>query len=397
MTDILDIPAKFIADVVKFDLGTSAWIFSMFSVFFLSLVLSLIKNPTCRKWFSTLFGLHFSFYVTGPGYFFVILMFMAVYPFMVIFSRRQAAILGSAMALLMLSLGNFYVWYQGLGKSEFSFVFQNMQNFIKIHMTLVNYNDAGKLDDPTTKHHLTARERYHAEALRERPSLLNWFHYHMLMLSSTLGGPPTEYRPFIEFIEMRGDIAKMPVGSNFYHAFMRFLSVLACMAFFAGMVAWVDKDYLIDSAFSAEPFWYRTVHLVAAMHMKMYMMFVGLTSQEANLIASGMSYRASKEAEPAEEYNSIRTVKIRQFEMMQSPSQAITCWNMQVQMWLKYYIYLRLVDRSLPRHALQIKPLAAVFITSAYWHGFYFGYYAFFSGICLLDIAWKTVPRTKLA
>ena len=98
----------------------------MFSIFFLSLVLSLIKNPTCRKWFSTLVGLHFSFYVTGPGYFFVILMFMAVYPFMVIFSRRQAAILGSAMALLMLSLGNFYVWYQGLGKSEFSFVFQNM-------------------------------------------------------------------------------------------------------------------------------------------------------------------------------------------------------------------------------------------------------------------------------
>ena len=115
----------------------------------------------------------------------------------------------------------------------------------------------------------------------------------MLMLSSTLGGPPTEYRPFIEFIEMRGDVAKMPIGSNFSHAFKRFLSVLACMAFFAAMVAWVDKEQLINDTFiKSEPFWYRTVHLVASMHMKMYMMFVGLTSQEANLIASGMSYRA---------------------------------------------------------------------------------------------------------
>ena len=109
-----------------------------------------------------------------------------------------------------------------------------------------------------------------------------------------------------------------------------------------------------------------------------------------------MSYRCASDAN-AEEFNSIRTVKIRQFEVMQSPSQAIMSWNMQVQVWLKYYIYLRLVDRSLPRHVLQIKPLAAVFITSAYWHGFYFGYYAFFSGVFLLDIAWKTVPRTKLA
>lgn len=51
------------------------------------------------------------------------------------------------------------------------------------------------------------------------------------------------------------------------------------------------------------------------MHMKMYMMFVGFTSQESNLIASGMSYRAKK-GKDCEQFNSIRTVKIRDFELM---------------------------------------------------------------------------------
>ena len=139
------------------------------------------------------------------------------------------------------------------------------------------------------------------------------------MLSSTLGGPPTEYRPFIEFINLKGDYAKMRRGSNFASAFKRFLSVLACMAFFSAMLSFFDKDYLIDPAFKLEPLWYRTVHLISAMHMKMYMMFVGFCSQEANLIASGMSYRAKTE-KSVEEFNTIRTVNIYNFEIMQSPS-----------------------------------------------------------------------------
>ena len=40
--------------------------------------------------------------------------------------------------------------------------------------------------------------------------------------------------------------------------------------------------------------------------------------------------------------------------------------------------------------------MACVFLVSAYWHGFYFGYFAFFIGMLACIIAWKTFPRTKL-
>ena len=38
-----------------------------------------------------------------------------------------------------------------------------------------------------------------------------------------------------------------------------------------------------------------------------------------------------------------------------------------------------------------------VFFVSAYWHGYYFGFYAFFTGLFFSDLAWKTCSRTSLA
>lgn len=256
---MIDTPIDLIASAVGQDKNTSTWIFAMVCVFVLSLGLSLIRNTALRKWYSTSIGLFFGFQVNGLGYIFVLLMFVAVYPIVVVLPRRQASVVGSLFALLMLSLGNFYVWYLGVGKTEFVFVFQNMQNFIKIHMTLVNYRDAEKLQDKEKAKELTDRERYHAEVLREFPSFADWCHYHMVMLTSTLGGPPTEYRPYIEFINLESDVREMKPFSNFWPAIKRFMSVLACMAAFSAMITFVDKNVLIDPQFKQEAFWFRTV------------------------------------------------------------------------------------------------------------------------------------------
>ena len=69
---------------------------------------------------------------------------------------------------------------------------------------------------------------------------------------------------------------------------------------------------------------------------------------------------------------------------------------MRVQVWLKYYILIRMMDRTQPRGKIQFLPLLCVFITSAYWHGFYFGYHSFFLGLFMMDLVWKTVPKTAL-
>ena len=104
------------------------------------------------------------------------------------------------------------------------------------------------------------------------------------------------------------------------------------------------------------------------------------------MIASGQSYRTKSEKEP-EEFNSIRTLQWLVFEQFKSASETIGAWNMQVQYWLKYYIYLRLVDRK--KRGLQIIPLIMTNFVSAFWHGFYIGFYVFFFGLFLTDFLWK--------
>ena len=151
---------------------------------------------------------------------------------------------------------------------------QNMQNFIKMQMTLVNYGDAEKLKTKEKSEELTSRERYHAEALKELPSFLDWCHYFMMINTATCGAP-IEYRPSMEWLNHTGDIAKMTPFSNFLPALRRYGEVLLCMACFLVIQGYFDMTYLVDPAFAAEPVWVKSIYLCACMHMKMYMMFVG--------------------------------------------------------------------------------------------------------------------------
>ena len=141
-----------------------------------------------------------------------------------------------------------------------------MQNFVKINMTLANISDAGKLDDEKRSKELTDRERHHAEGLREVPSFLDWCHYMLLMNCGPLGGPPTEYRPFKEFISYEGDVTKMRAFSNWLPAFRRYFETLLCMVGYVIIVQLVDVDLLTKAAFKDEPFWFKCYTLVGAMH-----------------------------------------------------------------------------------------------------------------------------------
>lgn len=62
-------------------------------------------------------------------------------------------------------------------------------------------------------------------------------------------------------------------------------------------------------------------------------------------------------------------------------------WNISVHMWLKYYVYLRLIKRD--KKGIQLVPIISTFIVSAIWHGFYPGYYLFFLASGIMDYIFK--------
>lgn len=66
----------------------------------------------------------------------------------------------------------------------------------------------------------------------------------------------------------------------------------------------------------------------------------------------------------------------------------LDAWNVSVHKWLKYYVFLRMLD-STKRGGVQLKPILITFLVSAVWHGFYPGYYFFFVAAGLMDYTFK--------
>ena len=71
-------------------------------------------------------------------------------------------------------------------------------------------------------------------------------------------------------------------------------------------------------------------------------------------------------------------------------------WNSQVQTWLRHYVTTPMIDKSLPKDAIQVVPIAGTLIICGAWHGFYIGYQMMFMSSALFAIALKFWYRTEL-
>lgn len=72
----------------------------------------------------------------------------------------------------------------------------------------------------------------------------------------------------------------------------------------------------------------------------------GLVMGEASLIAAGLGYKKDKDNV---QYDTVKSMCIKKFACATEISELSNNWNVQVHLWLKYYVMLRLMDRKKPR------------------------------------------------
>ena len=136
------------------------------------------------------------------------------------------------------------------------------------------------------------------------------------------------------------------------------------------------------------------VAVVGSSHVRIYTMFLGFIFSECNLIASGHGYSVT---DKKEQFNTFRQVECWRFEKNTDTLDATRTWNIQVHHWLKYYVSLKLKDRTRPRGELQIGATFLTYLISAMWHGLDAGFYVFFVGLALLDVFGRLIRQSKLA
>jgi lysophospholipid acyltransferase len=83
----------------------------------------------------------------------------------------------------------------------------------------------------------------------------------------------------------------------------------------------------------------------------------------------------------------VQAVRLWDIEFSYKVKDFLDAWNVTVHKWLKYYVFLRMLDTK--KKGIQIVPILTTFVVSAIWHGFYPGYYFFFISSGLMDFIFK--------
>ncbi len=109
---------------------------------------------------------------------------------------------------------------------------------------------------------------------------------------------------------------------------------------------------------------------------------------EGACILSGLGYRGVDPTTGKVSWDRLRNVDPWGVESAQNSFAYLGNWNMNTNNWLKNYVYLRVTPRG---KKPGFRASMATFVTSAFWHGFYPGYYLTF----ILAGFVQTVAKSK--
>ena len=109
---------------------------------------------------------------------------------------------------------------------------------------------------------------------------------------------------------------------------------------------------------------------------------------EGACILSGMGYNGVDPATGRVLWNRLQNVNPWGIESAQNSRAYLENWNMNTNRWLRNYVYLRVTPKG---KKPGFRASLATFATSAFWHGFYPGYYLSF----VLGAFLQTIAKSK--
>lgn len=235
------------------------------------------------------------------------------------------------------------------------------------------------------------------------PGLLDYAGY-VLFFPSLFGGPAFDYNEYRGWIDCSMfdvpatvDPAKKPptrkkrkIPRSGTPATWKMVSGLLWILAFLNLGKWYSPDVLFTDRFTT----YSFVRRVFTLHM------VGFTARtkyygvwflaEGACILAGLGYNGVDPATGRVSWNRLQNINPWGVELAQNSRGYLGNWNMNTNKWLRYYIYLRVTPRN---RKPGFRASLATFGTSAFWHGFYPGYYLAFVLASFVQTAAKHYRR----
>lgn len=224
--------------------------------------------------------------------------------------------------------------------------------------------------------------------LKELPSLLDYAGY-VMFFPSMLVGPAFDFAEYRRWLDLTmfdppvdGDPRKRAptrkkrrIPRSGMPAALKAVSGLTWILLFLVMSRFFPADAIMGARFASHSFLARIVilHMVGlTTRLKYYGVW---TLTEGACILSGLGYNGVNPVTGRVAWNRLQNVDPWGVETAQNTRAYLASWNMNTNNWLRNYVYLRVTPRG---RKPGFRASLATFTTSAFWHGFYPGYYLTF-------------------
>jgi lysophospholipid acyltransferase len=225
-------------------------------------------------------------------------------------------------------------------------------------------------------------------AIINMPSLLDYAGY-VLFFPSLMAGPAFDFNDYKKWLETSMfdlppdmDPSKAPptrkkrrIPRSGRPAAWKAASGLGWIFLFIKFSSWYKVHFALSDVFMHYS-WIRRVWYVFMLAFTARLKYYGVWSlTEGACILSGMGYNGIDLKTGKAKWNRLENVNPYNLETAQNSRAYLDNWNKNTNAWLRNYVYLRVTPKG---EKPGFRASLATFATSAFWHGFYPGYYLTF-------------------
>ncbi|KAF9883310.1 lysophospholipid acyltransferase [Aspergillus nanangensis] len=225
-------------------------------------------------------------------------------------------------------------------------------------------------------------------AITEFPSIMNYLGY-ILFFPALFGGPSFEYVDYRRWIDTTlfdvppgTDPSKVPptrkkrkIPRSGTPAAKKAVAGLLWILLFLQLGSSYSQESVLNKSYMDHSF-FRRVWILHMLGFTTRLKYYGVWSlTEGACILSGMGYNGFDPKSGTVFWNRLQNVDPWGLETAQNSHAYLGSWNKNTNHWLRNYVYLRVTPKG---KKPGFRASLATFATSAFWHGFYPGYYMTF-------------------
>lgn len=281
----------------------------------------------------------------------------------------------SLIAMLMLGCGHLYRQMTDYLGWTLDWTLVAMVTTQKIMGLAYNVQD-GVVDD---SEHVTAEQK--ARSVEKLPNVVEFFSF-ILFPANVAIGPAFEYSDYVAFANgtLSSPSPYLPGLWRLFQGLFYFATHMVIKGKFSCIDLLQSKEFFESGSFVS-----RYLKIWVALLGVRFKYYFGWKIAEGSACMSGLGYNGVDKGTGKNRWDRVENINVWRYETSQSLRTSSQNWNKTSNLWLRRYVY----DRA-PRSV----NLYFTYLVSAFWHGFYPGYYLFFLCAAMATVVHRQVRKT---